>query len=772
MREIQDLTQRLASSIVMADPTDLPALADMHEQFQQLGKMATSSAFEGDGLTLSEIAGVGEKLIEKIILREAQDIKECLQQVGQAINEMQRILDGGAPAPAATAASTSTATTPATEASTTSTTSTTSSTASASDVVLEAKAVPAPQATAPAAPVAQPAPAKAEAHDEHCDVPEVEPVPSADDMPMVLEFISEATGHIEMAEAAVLKIEEDPQNFDAINEVFRCFHTIKGVAGFLNLQRIGKLSHAAENLLDMARHGTIRLEGGLIDAVLESIDSIKRMILGLNETAKTGKPAQPDPLLKDLIIKLNGLASGKHDAAPAPAQAVQEQTASPEAAKETVKEVAKSEPAPSTSTSTPASTPASKPSAEAPASAPQAEAPKAASGGHAGSGDTTVKVATDRLDSLINMVGELVIAQSMVSQDMLVTARGNQRIERNVSHLSKITRELQDLSMSMRMVPIQGVFQKMSRLVRDLARKNGKDIELILTGSETELDRNVVEAISDPLVHMVRNAADHGVEMPSDREAAGKPRTGRIELRAYHMSGNIVIEIRDDGKGLKKERILAKAIAAGIVRESDNLTDQDIFKLIFAPGLSTAEKVTDVSGRGVGMDVVKRNVEALRGRIEIESAEGKGSIFTIRLPLTLAVIDGQIVRVGNQRYIVPITTIEQSIQPKSEQLSTVQNRGELCMVRGDLLPLFRLYRMFNVQPTSDDPTKALVVIVQDGTRRCCLLVDELMGQQQVVIKSLGDSLGNIPGISGGAILGDGNVSLILDIPGLITMASR
>jgi two-component system chemotaxis sensor kinase CheA len=279
-----------------------------------------------------------------------------------------------------------------------------------------------------------------------------------------------------------------------------------------------------------------------------------------------------------------------------------------------------------------------------------------------------------------------------------------------------------------------------------------------------------VEAISDPLVHMVRNSIDHGIEAPEDRVKAGKPKSGQLRLKAYHQAGNIVIDISDDGRGLNKSRILKKAVANGLVREGQELSDQEIFKLIFAAGLSTAEKITDISGRGVGMDVVKRNVEALRGRIDIASIEGKGSTFSIRLPLTLAVIDGQVIRVGNQRYIIPITSIDQTIQPRSEQLSSVQNRGEMCMVRGQLLPLFRLYRLFAVKPQSEDPTKALLVIVQDDHKRCCLLVDELLGQQQVVIKSLGEALGQVPGISGGAILGDGNVSLILDIPGLIHLA--
>jgi two-component system chemotaxis sensor kinase CheA len=341
-----------------------------------------------------------------------------------------------------------------------------------------------------------------------------------------------------------------------------------------------------------------------------------------------------------------------------------------------------------------------------------------------------------------------------------------------MQHLGKITRELQDLSMSMRMVPIQGVFQKMTRLVRDVARKAGKEIDFVVVGGETELDRNVVEAISDPLVHMVRNSVDHGIEPPDKREQVGKARAGRVQLRAYHQAGSIVIEITDDGRGLNKRRILEKAIAAGIVKPGQELSDQDLFKLIFHAGLSTAERITDISGRGVGMDVVRKNVEAMRGRIDITSTEGAGSTFTIRLPLTLAVIDGLIVKVGGEQFIIPINSIEQSIRPKADQLSTVQNHGEMCLLRGHLMPVFRLDRLFRIDGAKQEATEALVVIVHDNDRRCCLLVDELLGQQQVVIKSLGESLGAVAGVSGGAILGDGSIRLILDVPGLIGLAAN
>ena len=327
--------------------------------------------------------------------------------------------------------------------------------------------------------------------------------------------------------------------------------------------------------------------------------------------------------------------------------------------------------------------------------------------------------------------------------------------------------------MSMRMVPVQGLFQKMARLIRDLSRKYGKKIDFVMTGAETELDRNVVEAVADPLVHMVRNSVDHGIESPQQRTQAGKNPAGRVELKAFHQAGNIVIEISDDGAGLDRERILEKARQNGIVKPQQELTDAETCNLVFHPGLSTAEKVTEISGRGVGMDVVRRNIESLRGRIDIQSDHGHGCRFTIRLPLTLAVIDGQIVSVGAQKYVIPTVSIEQSIRPKPQQIFTVNGgQAEMVLVRDKLVQLIRLADLFKVENGNPKPCESLVVVVADGQKQCCLLVDALLGQQQVVIKSLGKVLGSISGISGGAIMGDGNVSLILDVPGLIALANR
>jgi two-component system chemotaxis sensor kinase CheA len=668
---ISQLLDQLQDEASHVAHDDLSALAALHSRVLSLRQeisLASSVSTQGDAVF---IAAKGEQMIERLILGEAGDSIKALEGILRCVDELCVAIAGTCEA-------------------------------SASPAVTEAPS------------------------EGHSQPDQQEVALNPEDAGLASEFISEATGHLESAEANLLKLEEshDPE---VINAIFRSFHTIKGVAGFLNLKQIGAVSHAAENLLDLARKGQVEISGDKVDLVLDTIDQLKRLLAALEEAIRVQKPVALQLQLPALIGRLDDAASGKMPAGPAAtvpkiAAAVSESTEEPQ------------------------------------------------NKTHLSSSETTVKVATDRLDALINTVGELVIAQSMVSQDVLVLAPGEQRVKRNASHLSKITRALQDLSMSMRMVPIQGVFQKMARLSRDVARKAGKEIDLQMLGGETELDRNVVEAISDPLIHMVRNSIDHGVEPPDQRAALGKPRTGRVELKAYHEAGNIVINISDDGRGLNKAKLLEKARSAGIIPPKQELGEQEIFKLIFHAGLSTADTITDISGRGVGMDVVRKNVEAMRGRIDITSAEGKGTTFTIRLPLTLAVIDGLIVRVGAQRFIIPILTVEQSLRPTTAQLPTLQNRGEMCLIRGNLLPLFRLYKLFNVKDAGTDPTNALVVIVQDHDRSCCLMVDELLGQHQVVIKSLADSLGTLKGISGGAILGDGSISLILDVPSLFELA--
>jgi two-component system chemotaxis sensor kinase CheA len=331
---------------------------------------------------------------------------------------------------------------------------------------------------------------------------------------------------------------------------------------------------------------------------------------------------------------------------------------------------------------------------------------------------------------------------------------------RNLAQLTRVTEEVQKTAMSMRMVPIGRLFSKMERLIRDLARKSGKQIELRTAGEHAELDRNIVEELADPMVHMIRNSVDHGLEAPEERVARGKPPMGRINIEAHHEAGCILIRITDDGRGLDPKRILAKARERGLVADNARLSDEEIFRLIFQPGFSTAEKVTDISGRGVGMDVVSRHIQKLRGRIEIKSTLGQGCTFVLRLPLTLAIIDGLVVGVGNERYIVPIFSMREMFSSNADTRFTIEGKSEMVLFRGTLLPVVRLCNKFRIESAGEGH---VLIVIQGRDREFCLAVDQLIGKQEVVIKNLGTCFQNLPGIAGGAILGDGRVGLILDV---------
>jgi two-component system chemotaxis sensor kinase CheA len=382
-----------------------------------------------------------------------------------------------------------------------------------------------------------------------------------------------------------------------------------------------------------------------------------------------------------------------------------------------------------------------------------------------------VRVGTAKLDQLVTMVGELVIAQTQVSQNPDVLRLDNDKLTRDIAQLNRITRDIQEVAMSMRMVPIRPTFERMARMVRDLARKLDKSVEFRMSGEETEVDKNMVEEIVDPLIHMVRNAVDHGLESPIERQTAGKPDKGSVVLEAYHQGGSIVIELRDDGKGLDRDRILQKAIERGLARSDEAYTDEQVYDFLFRPGFSLAKQISDISGRGVGMDVVRRSIEKLHGKVEVHSVLGQGSAFTIRLPLTLAIIDGMVVGVGKERYVLPLTSIVRSLRPAPEQISTVLGQAEMVQVLGELFPLVRLHARFRIEAKSRVPWEGLVVITEAETGRCGLLVDELLGIQQVVIKGLEEDLRNDKCLAGCTILGDGRVGLILDADGLALEAT-
>ena len=404
--------------------------------------------------------------------------------------------------------------------------------------------------------------------------------------------------------------------------------------------------------------------------------------------------------------------------------------------------------APEPESAAPAHTPAEQPEAAPAAPKPAAAPAEPAAAPAASSAAATIRVDIEKVDKLVNMVGELVITEAMLrAQSRLAPLEQLPDLLRGLDELSHHTRELQEAVMAVRMQPVKSIFSRMPRIVRDTSAQLGKDVQLILVGENTEVDKTVIEQLGDPLTHMIRNSVDHGIEMPDVREANGKPRLGTIQLSATHRSGRILIEIQDDGAGINRGRVLAKAQEKGLVSKDSILSDEEIDHLVFAPGFSTAEKVTSVSGRGVGMDVVKRNIESLGGTVRITNVPGSGSTFTISLPLTLAILDGMIVRVGPENYIIPITSILETLRPREADLHAVQGHADVLNVRGEFVPLIYLHEVFSVPLAERDPTRALIVLVENGSSKMGLVVDELIGQQQVVIKSLEANADPVKGIS-------------------------
>jgi two-component system chemotaxis sensor kinase CheA len=403
---------------------------------------------------------------------------------------------------------------------------------------------------------------------------------------------------------------------------------------------------------------------------------------------------------------------------------------------------------------------------------PPAESPLRAAAPVPAAETASIRVPVEKVDRLIDLVGELVITQSMVAD--AVTAFGPERLaalRAAVALMDRHARELHERVMGVRMVPIRTLFARFPRLVRDVSAAVGKSAVLEISGEETELDRTVIEKIADPLAHLVRNAIDHGLEPPAARRALGKPDVGRLRIGAYQQGGNIYVDIADDGRGLDRDRLRAKARELDLAVD-DTMPDEQVFNLIFRPGFSTAEKVTALSGRGVGMDVVRRNVEAIGGTIAIRSEPGRGTTFRIKLPLTLAILDGQRLSVGDESYVLPLAAIVESVRPRPEQLRTVLGAGEVVILRDQVFPLLRLHRIFGVRARSEDPTEGLLVIVEHEGRQAAILVDELLAQQQVVIKSLERHFAKVRGVAGATVLGDGRVTLILDVPGLIALAGE
>lgn len=590
------------------------------------------------------------------------------------------------------------------------------------------------------------------------------------DLELFNDFVTEATEHLESIEINLINLEQSPQDKECLNAIFRPFHTIKGVSGFLNLQEIHKFSHAVESLLDDARNDLIQVNQRIIDIILEAVDFLKNLISERKAQFLSGRPALIPPDLTPWMERIQAIREkslSKEELANEPP----ELTVPPLGEILTLKGVVSND-ALGEALQSQVGEKHDHKIGEILITEQKAKPKEVLDGlrdqkrlsGH--ETQATIRVDTKKLDNLVDMVGELVIAQSLVQQNPNLVSISDQKLVRDFSQLKRITSDLQKIAMSLRMVPIRHTFQKMIRLVRDLSKKSGKLVELSLFGEETEIDRNMVDTLYDPLVHMIRNSIDHGIESPPDRRQKGKAESGEIALRAYQKGGNIVIEIQDDGQGLNREKILAKARERKIIAEDNNLTDFQIDNLIFEPGFSTAEKVTDVSGRGVGMDVVKRVIEKIRGKIEIYSSEGKGCRFIIRVPLTLAIMDGILVKIGQERFIIPTVTIKETLRPVPEEVFSVGKKEEMVKVRNSLLPLVRLNTLLNVDSEDKKPWEGLVVVVENDGIQKGLMVDDLLGKQEVVIKNLGEKLKTVQGVAGGAILGDGQICLILDINGI------
>ncbi len=646
-------------------------------------------------------------------------------------------------------------------------------------------------------------------------------------------FFEEAEEHLGTIEAGLLSLTEQGADPELLNTIFRSAHSIKGAAGSFGFNELARLTHVMENVLDRLRSGKRSPDEALTQHLLRASDTLRELVAATRKgeaasvptdvvlaelsaeladgaapatgegaprsAAGAGSPGEvvyhivfePEPDLfrqgQDVFLLLRDLAEVgtvlavecRRDRLPPLAEMDAEtcyvgwdlrvRTARPEDDLHDVfmfvegsckLEISAEAATGATSAGAPVTT------------EPGAIREDRRAGPQRRADSTSIRVPTEKVDALINLVGELVISQAMVNQAVSGYSL-TPELEEALSVVQRSTRELQEQVMAIRMLPIGTVFNRFPRLVHDLSAQLGKRVRLESEGAETELDKSVIEPLGDPLTHLIRNSVDHGIEDPEQRIGAGKPEEGVVTLRAYHEGGNVLIEVSDDGKGLDRDRIRAKAISQGLVRDDVALTDDEMYALIFAPGFSTATVVSDVSGRGVGMDVVKRNVEALNGEISVRSVVGRGSRFRIRLPLTLAILDGLSVRLGRDTFILPLLSIRQSVRPEPSDIKTVLgSRGEIFLLRGEQLPLLRLSRLFHTAGTVEDPTRGIVVVTETDGRRFGVLVDDVIGQQQVVVKNIERNYRKIDAVMGATILGDGRVAFIVDVAELHRVATR
>jgi two-component system chemotaxis sensor kinase CheA len=591
---------------------------------------------------------------------------------------------------------------------------------------------------------------------------------------IVQEFLAEAQEMLEGLDNFFVQLEARPDDTSLLNEIFRAAHSIKGSAGFIGLTRIVEVAHHAENVLNQLRQGMMKAEPAVIDIILEAMDALKLLL----EEVHTGVQADVDidtlTMKLDLLLQWGEDQASSHEstapAAPASEEAgmivppeEQEEAEMEESAPPPAKvaEIVSRDSSPSPASPTPPAAPAA--SAQTEGAAPQSSGVEV---------DQTIRVETSRLDNVMNLVGELVLGRNRLVR-LATDTSGDEDWEKQqkdiaeaVIQLSRVTTDLQLAVIKTRMQPIKKVLGKFPRMVRDLSRKLGKEARLELSGEETELDKSVIEEIGDPLVHIIRNAIDHGLEMPEERLAAGKSTEGVVRISAYQEGNSIVIEISDDGHGVNVDRVRRKAIERNLISaaDADRMTTEELVNLIFLPGFSTAEKVTDVSGRGVGMDVVRTNINKINGTVEIRSQNGIGSTFVINLPLTIAIIQALMVAIGNEVYAVPLQSVVETVKITESDIRTLSG-AEVLNLRNQVLPLLRLRDEFKIPGEANEYTgkNRYVVVVQLGSRSVGLVVEALPYQEEVVIKSMGPILSGIRGMAGATITGDGKVVLILDV---------
>ncbi|MCC6220336.1 MAG: Hpt domain-containing protein [Deltaproteobacteria bacterium] len=573
------------------------------------------------------------------------------------------------------------------------------------------------------------------------------------DQEILAEFTQEADDHFNTVEEVLLE-ESDSIDADSVDTIFRSIHSVKGGAAFFNLQDITETSHVTETVLDRVRQGELTLDRALRNVMLAYIDLQKQLFSEARQAmARDGVLVRAERAAKYLKEITRFTKEGEQHAA---------QSAAPTVV----------QPSTTNGAHPPKQASSFEPLEDDAAQGFDQMSTEDSASKKGGKVDikTFVKVDTTRLDKLIEYIGEMMISSSMLIRQSRDLLGSNEAVTKNAHQFELISRELQSIGMSMRLIPIKGTLQKMSRLVWDTSKKIGKEVSFEMEGEDTELDRAIIDKLADPLMHMVRNSVDHGVEPPDVRESKGKPRKGVVKISAFHLGGNIHIQIRDDGKGLDPKVLLNKAIEKGIVSPNDNLSIADIYQLIFAPGFSTAEKITDVSGRGVGMDVVKRNIESLRGRVEVESTLGVGSTFTIQLPLTLAIVDGIETRVGREKFIIPTVSLVEFLKPTSEMIVRPFNSDETLQFRGKFIPILRLSELYQVKGANRNALNGILAIVSMAGKEVALMLDEVIGTYSTVIKSLGEMFSGAKGLAGCAIMPDGNIGLILDVGTLVDLA--